>query len=696
MEKYENLGLVGEGSYGIVMKCRHKESGQLVAVKKFIESEDDKMVKKIALREVRMLKQLHHENLVNLLDVFRRKRRLFLVFEFVDHTILEELERNPMGLDELSCQKCVWQVLRGIEFCHGHNIIHRDVKPENVLVSRAGVVKLCDFGFARTLAGPGEVYTDYVATRWYRAPELLVGDTSYGKAVDVWAIGCLLGEMLTGEPLFPGDSDIDQLYHITKCLGNLIHRHREVFMKNPLFVGLRLPDMRAAVGLTKKFPRLSPHSHAIIKKCLRLDPFERPLCYDLLCDDYFHRDSFVEKVLPELKAKIRLEIEENPLLKNLGIKISDDSYDRKPQASPSGPSHVTSPTSPMGKTATTLSSRSVVGSNVGHKAERQTDSEGTLSPPSAVVVDEKPKKKKVKKELPKSKVPRDTKETKPKTDKLPKQSVPANSGTLKKNDMPTTKPSAAIAPTVKMTSSLATTATKHLISSKPVSHITPTFTTTQPSLSHYGMSMGVGVPVTSGPHTHHFDSIKFSEERQLNSMHTTNSVSVSTVGVISSHADGRALITSQALIQDGGRSKSIIMSNTPPTLSRGDDQDHPITRPTPFKPHTTTTPVSKKPMKLTKDKLLRHHPKDPAHHHQVTLPHLDENARRSNSQLVTTGSVTTQLSQPYGKKSSHPIIPQLPMDSLKSSAPLKSQIPSRPDSRTGIINRDREANFPLV
>jgi cyclin-dependent kinase-like len=268
MEKYENLGLVGEGSYGIVMKCRHKESGQLVAVKKFIESEDDKMVKKIALREVRMLKQLHHENLVNLLDVFRRKRRLFLVFEFVDHTILEELERNPMGLDELSCQKCVWQVLRGIEFCHGHNIIHRDVKPENVLVSRAGVVKLCDFGFARTLAGPGEVYTDYVATRWYRAPELLVGDTSYGKAVDVWAIGCLLGEMLTGEPLFPGDSDIDQLYHITKCLGNLIHRHREVFMKNPLFVGLRLPDMRAAVGLTKKFPRLSPHSHAIIKVSL--------------------------------------------------------------------------------------------------------------------------------------------------------------------------------------------------------------------------------------------------------------------------------------------------------------------------------------------------------------------------------------------------------------------------------------------
>ncbi|VDP70509.1 unnamed protein product [Echinostoma caproni] len=174
MEKYDNLGMVGEGSYGMVMKCRNKETGQLVAIKKFLDSEEDKLVKKIAAREIKMLKQLRHDNLVNLLEVFRRKKRLYLVFEFVDHTVLEDLENNPKGLSEITTKKILFQVVRGIEFCHVHNIIHRDIKPENVLVSRSGIVKLCDFGFARTLAAPGEVYTDYVATRWYRAPELLV------------------------------------------------------------------------------------------------------------------------------------------------------------------------------------------------------------------------------------------------------------------------------------------------------------------------------------------------------------------------------------------------------------------------------------------------------------------------------------------------------------------------------------------
>jgi len=182
---------------------------------------------------------------------------LYLVFEFVDHTVLDDLERCPNGLDETVAKKVLYQVLKGIEICHLHNIIHRDIKPENILVSKGGVVKLCDFGFARAMAQPGEAYTDYVATRWYRAPELLVGDTKYGRAVDIWAVGCLLAEMLTGEPLFPGDSDIDQLYHIVKCFGNLTQRHREIFYKNPLFVGMKLPEVREVQPLEKKFPRLS-------------------------------------------------------------------------------------------------------------------------------------------------------------------------------------------------------------------------------------------------------------------------------------------------------------------------------------------------------------------------------------------------------------------------------------------------------
>ncbi|XP_076823971.1 uncharacterized protein LOC143470019 isoform X1 [Clavelina lepadiformis] len=313
MEKYDNLGMVGEGSYGMVMKCKHKESGQIVAIKKFLESEDDKMVKKIAMREVRMLRKLRHENLVNLIEVFRRRKRLYLVFEFVDHTVLDDLEKYPNGLNEMSVRKILWQVLRGVEFCHSHNIIHRDIKPENILNSRSGVIKLCDFGFARTLAAPGEVYTDYVATRWYRAPELLVGDTKYGRAVDVWAVGCLITEMLTGDPLFPGDSDIDQLYHIIKCFGNLCPRHREIFQRNPLFAGMRLPDVRDVEPLERKFPKFSSEVLDLMKQCLRLDPNDRPSSSLLLRHEFFRKDGFEEKVIPELRVRIQKDSANNLL-----------------------------------------------------------------------------------------------------------------------------------------------------------------------------------------------------------------------------------------------------------------------------------------------------------------------------------------------------------------------------------------------
>ncbi|XP_069832877.1 cyclin-dependent kinase-like 2 isoform X2 [Dendropsophus ebraccatus] len=312
MEKYENLGLVGEGSYGMVMKCRHKESGRIVAIKKFLESEDDKMVKKIAMREIKLLKQLRHENLVNLLEVCKKKKRWYLVFEFVDRTVLDDLEQFPSGLDFNRVRKYLFQIIRGIGFCHNHNIIHRDIKPENILVSHSGVVKLCDFGFARTLAAPGEVYTDYVATRWYRAPELLVGDIKYGKAVDVWAIGCLVTEMLTGEPLFPGDSDIDQLYHIVKCQGNLTPRLQELFYKNPLFAGVTLPEIKEVEPLEKRYPKLSPVILDLAKNCLQIDPDKRPSCMTLLQHELFKKDGFSERFSQEISAKVQKLSKDNP------------------------------------------------------------------------------------------------------------------------------------------------------------------------------------------------------------------------------------------------------------------------------------------------------------------------------------------------------------------------------------------------
>ncbi|XP_031463460.1 cyclin-dependent kinase-like 2 isoform X3 [Phasianus colchicus] len=323
MEKYQVLGLIGEGSYGVVSRCRNKESGQVVAVKKFLESEDNAAVRKIAVREIKLLKQLRHENLVSLLEVYKKKKRWYLVFEFVDHTVLDDLEAFPNGLDYSRVRKYLFQILRGIAFCHSHNIIHRDIKPENILVSQSGVIKLCDFGFARTLAASGEAYTDYVATRWYRAPELLVGDTKYGRAVDVWAIGCLVIEMLTGEPLFPGDSDIDQLYHITKCLGNLIPRHQELFCKNPLFAGMRLPEVKEAESLDRRYPKLSASVLDLAKKCLQIDPDKRPSCAELLQSDFFNKDGFAERFAQELKLRIHKEAKDHQLKKKSKISRGD-------------------------------------------------------------------------------------------------------------------------------------------------------------------------------------------------------------------------------------------------------------------------------------------------------------------------------------------------------------------------------------
>ncbi|KAL1123283.1 hypothetical protein AAG570_002369 [Ranatra chinensis] len=210
MERYEFLSVVGIGAYGKVMKCRHRESGQIVAIKKFLETEEDRLTRKMALREIRVLKKLRHDNLVNLLEVFRKKKRFYLVFEYMSHTLLHELEQMG-GLGEERSRRHLFQIVRAIDFCHENNIVHRDVKPENVLISNNGILKLC----------ANEPYTEYVATRWYRAPELLVGDSKYGRPVDIWAIGCILMEMLTGDPLFPGDSDLDQLHRITLLLGIL-------------------------------------------------------------------------------------------------------------------------------------------------------------------------------------------------------------------------------------------------------------------------------------------------------------------------------------------------------------------------------------------------------------------------------------------------------------------------------------------
>lgn len=187
------------------------------------------MVKKTASREVKLLRLLKQENIVNLIEAFRRKGinrslstlilagKLYLVFEYVEQNLLEVINRQPSGLDPKLVCLYTFQLLKAVTYCHSYNIIHRDIKPENLLISGEQTLKLCDFGFARILPQPHQqrdsqgALTEYVATRWYRSPELLLGTLQYGKPADLWAVGCIIAEISTGQPVFPGESEIDQV-----------------------------------------------------------------------------------------------------------------------------------------------------------------------------------------------------------------------------------------------------------------------------------------------------------------------------------------------------------------------------------------------------------------------------------------------------------------------------------------------------
>lgn len=208
------------GTYGVVYKGRHKKTNRLVALKKIRLESEEEGVPSTAIREISLLKELQHPNIVGLEDVLMQENKLYLVFEFLSMDLKRYMDTIPKEqfMDKMLVKSYTYQILQGILFCHQRRVLHRDLKPQNLLIDNKGIIKLADFGLARAFGIPVRVYTHEVVTLWYRAPEILLGSQRYSTPVDVWSIGCIFAEMVTKRPLFHGDSEIDQLFRIFRTL----------------------------------------------------------------------------------------------------------------------------------------------------------------------------------------------------------------------------------------------------------------------------------------------------------------------------------------------------------------------------------------------------------------------------------------------------------------------------------------------
>lgn len=286
LDKYLKLEKIGEGTYGVVYKARDKTNNQVVALKKIRLEAEDEGVPSTAIREISLLKELQHKNVVRLLEVLHNDAKLYLVFEYLQKDLKKYMDGlTSEGMPPKKVKSYLRQLISGISYCHSHRILHRDLKPQNLLIDEDGVLKLADFGLARAFGIPLRTYTHEVVTLWYRAPEILLGSRHYSTAVDIWSIGCIFAEMANKQALFPGDSEIDEIFRIFRTLGT---------PNESVWKGVsQLPDYKPSfpkwprqdlVSIVKKLDDLGID---LLEKMLVYDPAHRISAKQALCHSYF-------------------------------------------------------------------------------------------------------------------------------------------------------------------------------------------------------------------------------------------------------------------------------------------------------------------------------------------------------------------------------------------------------------------------
>jgi len=282
-ENAENINTENVGSSLVTIE-ESKDKETMVALKKIRMIHTKDGVDFVSLREIKILQELSHPNIIKLLDVFYHKQNIYLVLELLV-TDIEALIKNKNVVLTESHVKCIMhQVLEGIKYLHDNWVIHRDLKPNNMLMGTDGAIKFTDFGMARVFGSPNRELTHGVCTRWYRAPEVLFGSRFYGKALDMWSIGCIFAELLLREPLFRGETEIDQLSKIFSVLGTPAEENWPGVSSLPSFIPFTSTE---TVPLEMILTAASPECLALVKNLLQLDPKNRLTAQQALDHPFF-------------------------------------------------------------------------------------------------------------------------------------------------------------------------------------------------------------------------------------------------------------------------------------------------------------------------------------------------------------------------------------------------------------------------
>ncbi|XP_011142752.1 serine/threonine-protein kinase ICK isoform X2 [Harpegnathos saltator] len=284
MNRYITLNQLGDGTFGSVVLGERIDTGEKVAIKR-MKRKYYSWEEAMNLREVKSLKKLSHANVVKLKEVIRENDVLYFVFEYMKENLYQLMKDRDKLFPEPVIRNMVYQVLQGLAFMHKHGFFHRDMKPENLLCMGPELVKIADFGLAREIRSRPP-YTDYVSTRWYRAPEVLLHSTTYNSPIDIWAVGCIMAELYTFRPLFPGKSEIDEIFKICSVVGTPDKDDWPEGYQLAAAMNFKFPNFtRTSLGVL--IPNASQEAVILMEDMLQWNPIKRPTAQQSLRYPYF-------------------------------------------------------------------------------------------------------------------------------------------------------------------------------------------------------------------------------------------------------------------------------------------------------------------------------------------------------------------------------------------------------------------------